>query len=131
MLSHFTLRHIPTLFVATATTFGGLMPFFNAEAAILEFGLPKRIAISQPAQSVMILSSGRITTLGLAIFVFYFQKKLAAVDTIMLLLGYVGLVDGYVCWCEGVPGKALFRLASGVAISAWGGFGMTEGVRGM
>jgi hypothetical protein len=103
------------------------MPFLNAEYAILEFGLPERIAVSKPAQSVMILSSGRITTLGLALFTFYFQRKLAAVDTILLLLGYVGLVDGYVCWLEGVPNKAIFRLASGLAIAAWGWFGMTEG----
>jgi len=103
------------------------MPFFNAEYAILEFGLPKRIAISKPAQSVMILSSARITTLGLALFTFYFQNKLAAVDTILLLLGYVGLADCYVCWIEGVPNKAVFRLASGLVIAAWGWFGMTEG----
>ena len=127
MLSHFVLRHVPTLFVATATTFGGLIPFFDAEYAILEFGLPKRVAISKQAQSIMILSSGRITTLGLALFTFYIQEKLAAVDTILLLLGYVGLVDGYVCWLEGVPGKAVFRLTSGLLIAAWGWFGMTEG----
>lgn len=118
MASQFTFAHIPTLFVAAATTFGGLIPIFNAEYAILEFGLPPRIASSNPAQSIMILSSARISTLGLALFVFYFQDKLVAVDTILLLLGYVGLVDGYVCWLEGVPKKALFRLASGVLIAA-------------
>ncbi|CAG8981796.1 hypothetical protein HYALB_00004739 [Hymenoscyphus albidus] len=127
MSSQFALGHIPALFVATATTFGGLMPFFNAEHAILEFGLPQRIASSKPAQSVMILSSARISTLGLTLFVFYFQEKLAAVDTIMLLLGYVGLVDGYVCWLEGVPKKAMFRLASGLLIAGCGWFGLTEG----
>jgi len=50
MSASFSLYHIPTLFVATATTFGGLIPFFNAEDAIREFGLPERIAISKPAQ---------------------------------------------------------------------------------
>lgn len=128
MFSHFAFHHLPTLFVAFATTFGGLMPFFNAEYAILEFGLPQRIAVSKPAQSIMILSSARITTLGLALFTFYFQEKLEVVDTILVLLGYTGLVDGYVCWLEGVPGKAVFRLASGLAIAGWGWFGMTEGV---
>jgi hypothetical protein len=44
MFANFALRHVPPLLVATALTFGGLMPFFNAEDAILEFGLPKRIA---------------------------------------------------------------------------------------
>jgi hypothetical protein len=49
MFNNFAFRHVPPLFVATALTFGGLMPFFDAEAAILEFGLPKQIAISKPA----------------------------------------------------------------------------------
>lgn len=39
----------------------------------------------------------------------------------------VGLADGYVCWQEGVPGRAVFRLASGLVIAAWGWFGMTAG----
>ncbi|KAJ6499806.1 hypothetical protein DFH09DRAFT_945135, partial [Mycena vulgaris] len=120
--------HIPSLFVATATTFGGLMPFFNAEHAILEFGLPLRIAASKPAhwQSIMILSSARITAIGLVIFLFYFQGNLAAVDTVMALMAYVGAVDGYVCWMEGVPGKALFRAGSGLLIGAWGALDMAK-----
>ncbi|KAL5334099.1 hypothetical protein BJX70DRAFT_379019 [Aspergillus crustosus] len=126
MLDHFTLGHLPPLFVATATTLGGLIPFFNAERAILDFGLPPRIATSKPAQSIMILKCGRITALGLAIWTFYIQGKLEAVDTILTILGYVGLVDGYVCWKEGVPGKAAFRLGSGLVIAAWGWWGLTS-----
>jgi hypothetical protein len=103
------------------------MPFFNAKAAILEFGLPQRIAISNPAQSIMIVSSARISAIGLALFTFYFQEKFEAVDTILFILGYVGLVDGYVCWRESVPGKAVFRASSGGLIAAWGWFGMTAG----
>lgn len=103
------------------------MPFFNAEYAILEFGLPQRIAISKPAQSTMIVSSARITAIGLAMFTFYWQGKLAAVDTIRAILGYVGLVDGYVCWREGVPNKAVFRALSGAVIPTWGWFDMTAG----
>lgn len=45
--------------------------------------------------NLMPLSSGRITTIGFALFTFYFQEN---------LLGYVDLVDGYFCWLEGVPG---------------------------
>ncbi|KAL4781647.1 hypothetical protein BJX76DRAFT_363447 [Aspergillus varians] len=125
MLSHFALHHIPPLFVATATTLGGLIPFFNAEYAIQEFGLPQRIAVSKPAQSIMILKCGRITALGLTLGTFYAQGKLAEFDTVLAILGYVGLVDGYVCWIEGVPGKAVFRTVSGLVISAWGVWGMT------
>ena len=103
------------------------MPFFNAESAILEFGLPKRIAISKPAQAVMITSSARITAIGMALFTFYFQGTLEAVDTVLAIIGYVGLVDGYVCWREGVPDKSVFRTASGLLIAAWGWYGMTTG----
>ncbi|KAF2645169.1 hypothetical protein P280DRAFT_444626 [Massarina eburnea CBS 473.64] len=128
MFENFTLAHIPTLFVATATTFGGLMPFFNAEAAIEELGLPKCIAASKDAQSAMILSSARVTALGACMFPFYFTGKFSQVDTFMVIMGaYVGAVDAYVCWKEGVPGKAVFRRASGAAIAAWGCFGMTGG----
>ncbi|KAL4951178.1 hypothetical protein BDW69DRAFT_170679 [Aspergillus filifer] len=126
MFPHFALHHVPPLFVATATTLGGLSPFFNAEAAIKEFGLPDRIATSKPAQSAWILKCGRITALGLAIWTFYAQGKLEEVDTIMAIMGYVGLVDGYVCWKEGVPGKAVFRLVSGLVISGWGFAGLTS-----
>lgn len=128
MFENFTWYHAPTLFVATATTFGGLMPFFNARAAIEEFGLPKRIAASSEAQSVMILSSARITALGACMFAFYGAGKFAEVDTVMVVMGaYVGAVDAYVCWREGVPGKAVFRGLSGAVIAAWGWCGMTAG----
>ena len=103
------------------------MPFFNAEHAIREFGLPDRIAKSAPAQSVMIVSSARISAIGLALFTFYFQAQFAAVDVLLATLGYVGLVDGYVCWKEGVKGKAVFRTLSGLLISLWGLTGMTSG----
>ncbi|KAL2819087.1 hypothetical protein BDW59DRAFT_151683 [Aspergillus cavernicola] len=125
MFSNIALNHIPPLFVATTTTFGGFIPFFNAEYAIKEFGLPDRVAISKPAQSVMMTSAARISALGMAIFAFYSQDKLKEVDTIMAILGYVGLADGYVCWKEGVPGRGVFRAASGLAIAAWGWWGMT------
>lgn len=125
MSLNFGLLHVPPLLVATALTFGGLIPFFNAEYAILEFGLPSRVAISKPAQSIMIVSSARITAIGLALFTFYFRGQFEAVDIILFILGYVGLVDGYVCWLENVPRKALFRTLSGVAIATWGWFGLT------
>lgn len=102
------------------------MPFWNAAYAIEEFGLPKRIAVSKEAQAIMITASGRTTALGLALFTFYSQNKLREVDTIMFILGYLGLVDGYVCWREGVPGKAVFRTVSGLLIAAWGWFSMTS-----
>jgi len=120
------LRHIPPLFVSAALTFGGLFPFFDGPGAIREFGLPESVATSRAATSVMILSSGRGTAIGLALFAFYFQRKYAAFDTVMTSLFYVGLVDGYVCWLEGVSGRGLFRFASGVLIGGWGLLGLTS-----
>jgi hypothetical protein len=74
----------------------------------------------------MILSSARTSALGDCMFAFYFAEKFAAVDTVMMIMGaYVGAVDGYACWKEGVPNKAIFRVASGATIAAWGWFGMT------
>ncbi|KAL0567218.1 hypothetical protein V5O48_014776 [Marasmius crinis-equi] len=126
MLSHFSPWHIPPLFIATTTTFGGLWPFFNARAATLEFGLPPRVANSPEAQSVMICCSGRTTVIGALIFAFYSQRKLEAVDTVLAVMGvWIGITDGYVCWKEGVPGRGLFRATCGFLIGAYGLVGWT------
>ncbi|KAL6876965.1 hypothetical protein J3F83DRAFT_712490 [Trichoderma novae-zelandiae] len=128
MFEHFALRHIVPLLVASATTFGGLWPFWSPKNAMLEFGLPESIASSPAAHPVMVLCSARTTALGLLMFVFYRQGEFAAVDAVMSVMGaYLGLVDGYVCWKEGMPGKAVFRCSSGMGIAAWGLVGLTEG----
>ncbi|KAJ6501468.1 hypothetical protein C8R47DRAFT_1175100 [Mycena vitilis] len=119
-------RHIPPLLISSALTFGGLMPFFDSPGAIREFGLPEHVAMSSPAHSVMILSSGRITAIGLTLFAFYFKRQYGAMDTVLASLLYVGLVDGYVCWMEGVKGRALFRACSGLLIGGWGLLGLTS-----
>ena len=121
----FHLLHVPPLLVATALTVGGMMPFWNPDGAIREFGLPERIAVSPPAHACFIISGARISALGMALWVFYLQDKLAAVDTVLALLFYVGAVDGYVCWREGESGKAVFRFLSGVVIGGWGALSLT------
>ena len=121
------LRRVPVLLLASSITFGGFIPFWDAEYAIRLFGLPGRIAVSPTAQSVMILSSARISAIGMAIFIFMYQRKYAAVDTMLSVIGYIGLVDGYVCWMEGVPNKAVFRCAASLLAAAWGWFGLTTG----
>ncbi|PMD57381.1 uncharacterized protein K444DRAFT_654349 [Hyaloscypha bicolor E] len=100
MHSHFSLRHIPTLFASAATTFGGVIHFFNAEYAI--------------SQAVMVIGMARITAIGIAIFTVYPRGKLEVVNTVMAILRYVGFVNG-------------FRAGSGLAIAAWGWFSMTAG----
>ncbi|PNP46127.1 hypothetical protein TGAMA5MH_02162 [Trichoderma gamsii] len=128
MFEQFAWRHIVPLFVASATTFGGLWPFWAPRDAMLEFGLPARIADSPTAQPVMVVSSARTTALGLLMFIFYQQGKFADVDIVMSVMGaYLGVADGYVCWKEGMPDKAVFRCVSGMVIAGCGMVGLTEG----
>lgn len=98
-----------------------------AEAAIHAFGLPDRIASSPEAQSTFTIYSSRMTIMGLALYMFYFRRLYSAMDIIMMLLGWAGAVDGYICWKEDVPGKAMFRLLSGLIIAALGAMGVNEG----
>jgi hypothetical protein len=120
MFEQFAWRHIVPLFVASATTFGGLWPFWAPRDAMLEFGLPARIADSP--------TSARTTALGLLMLIFYQQRKLAEVDVVMSVMGaYLGVVDGYVCWKEGMPNKAVFRCVSSMVIAGCGMVGLTEG----
>lgn len=123
----FALRHIPTLAVATALIFGGLIPFYNAAGAISEFGLPERIASSPPAQVIMAVNGARNTAPGLVIWPLYLQGMLSAVDTVLGYVGLMGLFDGYICWGEDVRRTATLRTAADVLIGLWGGFGMTVG----
>lgn len=128
MFENFHLTHIPVLFVASATTFGGLWPFFDARGATAEMGLPRRFGDSPEARAVFTLCSARTTALGLVLFTLYFGNKFSEVDTVMTILGfYVGAADAYVFWREGARRKAVERGLSGLAIAAWGWFGMVGG----
>lgn len=121
------LRHIPALFIATIFTFGGLWPLWNRKAPILEFGLPEHIADSEAAQTVFIISSSRMTVMGLALYAFYYRRLYSAIDILMLCLGWAGVIDGYVCWREEVPDRAVFRALSGAIIAGLGALKLTEG----
>jgi hypothetical protein len=122
----FRLLHVPPLLAATAMTIGAIMPFWDPEGAIRLFGLPERIATSQPAQACFTLYGARATCLGMAIWIFYLQGKLKSADTILALQGYVAAVDAYICWQEGVPKKAIFRALVGVIVGGWGALGLTS-----
>ncbi|KAH6666836.1 hypothetical protein B0J14DRAFT_189181 [Halenospora varia] len=95
------LHHTPALFIAFAMTCGGLLPFFNPQFSISGLGFPSPIYTSKPAQSIMALCSGRTTAIGLAIGTLYYQGNFVAIDTILMCLCWVGLVDGLVLWREG------------------------------
>ena len=118
--------HIPPLLMATSMAIGAVMPLWNPEGAIRLFGLPERIATSQPAQACFTLYGSRATCLGMAIWIFYLQGKLKAADTILALQGYAVAVDAYICWREGVPKKAIARALIGVVVAGWGALGLTS-----
>jgi hypothetical protein len=96
----FRLLHVPPRLVATAFTFGSKMPFWNADGVIREFALLERIAVSQPAHVCFIISGVQISALEMAMWIFYLQGKLTAMDTILILMGYAG-VGGWVCLLAG------------------------------
>ncbi|KAF7897748.1 uncharacterized protein EAF01_008714 [Botrytis porri] len=127
MFSHFLPRHIPPLLLATAITIGGTMPLWNAENAIRTFGFNEKIAVSKSAHPVMISGSARVTAVGLALWGLYLGDHFEAMDVVIASLGYLAVVDGYVCWKHGVPGSVAFRTISAGVISLWGFFGMTTG----
>lgn len=128
MFEQFELRHIPALFTATVTTFGGMWSFLDARAAMLEFGLPDRIASTPAAAAVMHLNNARTSVFGMCMFTLYFRGDFAACDTILAILGaYAGVVDSYVVWKEGNPRKAAFRLVSSGLLSVVGLAGWTAG----
>lgn len=126
MQHRFRLAHLFPIFVSVAHTFGPLLSFVDPEGSVRGFGLPEKFAQSPIAQACFLLDSARLSVLGMAQLVFYLRGQYQAVDTIMALLVYVGLVDGYVCWREGEPGAAIFRATCGIVIGAWGALGLTS-----
>ncbi|KAF2798165.1 hypothetical protein K505DRAFT_322103 [Melanomma pulvis-pyrius CBS 109.77] len=128
MFEQFVPRHIFPLFIATTITFGGAMPFWaGPERAIIAFGLPERTSVSKPAHALIITQSARVSALGVALWGMYLGGHFEAMDMLFASLGYVGLVDTYVCWKEGMAGKAVFRAVSTAPIAIWGLLGMTAG----
>lgn len=91
------------------------------------FGFPPHIVTSQPAQSVMLVYSSRMTVIGIAMYVFYYRRMYSSIDVLLLCLGWAGVIDGYVCWKEGAERDGWFRLVSGMAIAVFGAIGITAG----
>lgn len=118
--------HIPPLFIATAFTLGGLLPLYAPRRAMLEYGLPERIAAAPAAHTPFAIYGSRTTILGVALWIFYLRGQLREVDTLLGLLVGAGAVDGYLCWKEGVPGQGVFRFVSGLLVGGWGLFGLSS-----
>ncbi|KAH6879456.1 hypothetical protein B0T10DRAFT_496474 [Thelonectria olida] len=121
----FSPWHIPPLFVATTFTLGGLLPLWKPVRAIREFGLPDRIATCREAQTCFAVYGSRMSMFGIAIYTFYLRGEVSALDTILAILPVAGVVDGYLCWREGVPGVGLFRFVSSLVLGGYGYFGLT------
>ena len=126
MFAQFSPRDIPPLIVASGTCFTGLWPLWNPKSSMLTFGFPTHLAETPATHPVMVCCQVLTTILGMVIFAFYSQRKLAEIDTVMAIMGiYAGLVDSHIFHREGNPNKAAFRLVVGLSIGAWGYFGMT------
>jgi hypothetical protein len=127
-MSSFTLRHIPVLLIATSTTFGGAAALPYPVWAIRAFGFPERIVQAPIAHSSFTLSSMRTSCMGLMLYTFMWRGQYEVVDTMLTIMGfYLGVVDAWLCWREGVPRKAVFRLVSSFCVGLWGAVGMTKG----
>ncbi|KAK4452217.1 hypothetical protein QBC34DRAFT_294123 [Podospora aff. communis PSN243] len=124
----FNPYHLPALFIATTQTLGGIWPiFFNTSSAMLEFGLPPRVANSREGQTAFVVGSARTTVIGLVMWMLYLQGKYAELDGVMVVLGLVlGAVDCWVCVREGVGRWGVFRGVSGILVAGWGVGGFTE-----
>ncbi|KAI0016042.1 hypothetical protein F4780DRAFT_714981 [Xylariomycetidae sp. FL0641] len=131
MFDDFAPRHLPLLFAATTTTFGGMWSLWDAPAAMRAFGLPERVAAAAAAAApVMNINNARTTALGLCMWTFYLTRQRRAADTVLMIFGaYAGLVDTWVVWKQGRPRKALFRLVGSFLLSAAGWAGWTAGTR--
>ena len=70
----------------------------------------------------------RTSCMGLMLFTFMYKGEYEVVDTMLAIMGfYLGVVDAWLCWREGVPRKAVFRLVSSFVVGGWGWAGMTRG----
>ena len=68
----------------------------------------------------MIIKSAHLSATGLAVLVFLYQENYAAVDTVLMCLGIMAMVEGYAYWREGLPGTAVYRTVPAVLIGGWG-----------
>lgn len=121
------LRHVPALFIATTFTFGGALPLFNPRRATEEFGLSQRIATSKEANEIFKVYGSRMTMMGLMIYTFYYKQMYSSIDILMTTLGWAGLVDGYICWRDDLPGPGVYRVAAGSVLATLGWFGLNAG----
>ncbi|KAK6496283.1 hypothetical protein TWF481_002308 [Arthrobotrys musiformis] len=126
ILNNFSTRHIPGLIIGTTLTFGGAIPFFNPAYAMHEFGLPLYLVKSKDAQDAFTVSAIRTVALGLSIYMMFAQRMYRGVDIMLACIGTTGILDGWLCWKVGVPGRGVFRATCAVLVAGWGWMGLTS-----
>lgn len=113
------------MFIGTAFTLGGLLPFRAPARAMREYGLPEGIVRSEPAQTAFAIYGSRVSAYGLALWTFYLRREYHAVDTLMSMLFWWGVADLWVCLKAGAPRTGVWRFLSSVLLGGWGYFGYT------
>lgn len=121
------LRHIPALFSATTTTFGGPLSLFWPRSTMISFGLPAAIADVPATWPVFKIAQAHTTVLGLILYTFYFRGQLEAVDIVLgVSSAYAALIDSYVLYSTGEASNAAVRLFLTGSFAVWGLCGMTS-----
>ncbi|CAJ0548240.1 Ff.00g049940.m01.CDS01 [Fusarium sp. VM40] len=125
LFSDFSPWHIPAMFIGTAFTLGGLLPFRAPARAMREYGLPEGIVRSEPAQTAFAIYGSRVSAYGLALWTFYLRREYHVVDTLLSMLFWWGVADLWVCLKAGAPRTGAWRFISSVLLGGWGYFGYT------
>uniref|UniRef100_A0A098DED3 Uncharacterized protein n=3 Tax=Gibberella zeae TaxID=5518 RepID=A0A098DED3_GIBZE len=124
-LSGISAWHIPAIFIGTAFTLGGLLPFRSPARAMREYGLPEGIARSEPAQTAFAVYGSRVSAYGLAIWLFYLRRQYDVVDTLLSLLVWWGTADLWICMRAGALSTGIWRFTSSLLLGGWGYLGLT------
>ena len=75
----------------------------------------------------MQIGMARLSSVSAALLVLYSRQQYEAMDVVFGCFAWVGVVDAYVCWKEGIPGTAVVRAGLAAMVSLWGCLGMTAG----
>ncbi|KAI0386572.1 hypothetical protein F5Y04DRAFT_241786 [Hypomontagnella monticulosa] len=78
---------------------------------MMHYGLDARVADVPETWVVRHVGNARTACLGILMFIFYFQRRYDVLDVFLIVSGgYLGLVDCYILWNEGLRSIRVFRL---------------------
>lgn len=97
---------------------------------MLHYGLDERVADIPETWVVWHVGNARTACLGILMFIFYFQRRYDVLDTFLVVsASYLGVVDCYLLWTQGLGSMGVFRLLSSSVFAALGAAGFTQGPR--